>query len=187
MPDSLQIRLARADEALSVLAVLDEGRAAIAELGIAQWQNGYPDLPAVEADIAAGRCLVAEDPAHGALLGTCAVCLGRDVDYTAAALAGVPWLTDSHADPVPYAAVHRCATAAAATRRGVMGTLVAEAARIARTAGRASLRMDTHPGNARMRAFLAAQGFTELGPFEMVDHAVPGDALRIAYEKLLEA
>ena len=185
MSDSLEIRLARAGEASAVLAVLDEGRAAIAALGLEQWQHGYPDLASVKADIAAGRCLVAVDAVSESLLGTCALCLERDVDYTAAARAGLPWLTDSVAEPVPYAAVHRCATAAAAVRRGVMRLLLSEMERRALAAGRSSLRMDTHPGNVRMRGLLSALGFTELGPFDMVDHAVPTDTRRIAYEKLL--
>ena len=185
VPAGMTIRLTGACEAAAVMEVLDGGRAAIAQLGLEQWQHGYPNLDSVTADITAGRCLVAEDTASGALLGTCALCLERDADYTAAAQAGVPWLTDSFVDPVPYAAVHRCATAAAARRRGVMAALIADVSARALAAGRVSLHMDTHPDNVRMRGFLASQGFTELGAFEMVDHAVPTDTLRIAYEKML--
>lgn len=199
------IRRARADEAGAVFSVIEDGRRAIAALGIEQWQHGHPDFATVEADIAAGACWVAEGGAEteGALLGTCAICLGRDADYVAAEREGVRWLTRDEgagmddgragwdegaslgAGEPPYVAVHRCAVAAGDGRRGVMGALLMAAERVAREEGRASLRMDTHPGNVRMRGFLAKQGFTELGSYHMVDHPEPGDAVRIAYEKVL--
>lgn len=189
MTPGFTIRRACADEAAAVLDVIEDGRRAIAELGIAQWQNGYPDLTAVERDIAVGACWVAAAGAEAecALLGTCAVCLERDVDYAAAGAAGVRWLTRDDTGRVepPYVAVHRCAVAAGDGRRGVMSALLLAAVRLARTEGRRSVRMDTHPGNVRMRGFLERHGFTELAAFHMVGHPVPDDDVRIAYEKLL--
>lgn len=182
------IRRAREGEAASVMAVLEDGRRAIAELGIAQWQDGYPDLAVVERDIAQGFCWVAEGDAAAerALMGTCAICFGRDADYAAAEREGVRWLTaDDGSDSVPYAAVHRCAVAAGDGRRGVMGALLLSAVHLCRREGCASIRMDTHPGNVRMRGFLKKHGFTELGAYHMVDHPVPGDDVRIAYERVL--
>lgn len=186
------VRRARADEARAVFSVIEDGRRAIAALGIEQWQHGYPDLAAVEADIAAGACWVAEagPEAERALMGTCAICLGRDADYVAAEREGVRWLTaddgaSTGTGEPPYVAVHRCAVAAGDGRRGVMGALLACAEHAARSEGRASLRMDTHPGNVRMRGFLVKQGFAELGSYHMVDYPEPGDAVRIAYEKVL--
>lgn len=175
-----------------MFSVIEDGRRAIAALGIEQWQHGYPDRAAVEADIAAGACWVAAGgaEAEGALLGTCAICLKRDADYVSAEREGVRWMTrdpgvSTGAGEPPYAAVHRCAVAAGDGRRGVMSALLMAAARVARAEGRQSLRMDTHPGNVCMRGFLAKQGFAELGPYHMVDHPEPGDAVRIAYEKVL--
>lgn len=188
MAPGFTIRRAREDEAAAVFDVLEDGRRAIARLGIEQWQHGYPDLSVVRADIEAGACWVAEGGPEtgGALMGTCAICLGRDADYVAAEQQGVRWLTeDPGTGEPPYLAVHRCAVAAGDGRRGVMGALLLSAVHRCRQEGRRGIRMDTHPGNVRMRGFLAKQGFTELGPYHMVDHPEPGDAVRIAYERVL--
>lgn len=182
------IRRAAPDEAEAVLAVLEDGRRAIARLGIGQWQHGYPDLGAVRADIAAGECWVAvgDAAAEHAFMGACAICLGRDADYVSAEAQGVRWLTaDSGAGDPPYVSVHRCAVAAGDGRRGVMGALLLSAVHLCRDAGRTGIRMDTHPGNVRMRGFLEKHGFTELGPYRMVGHPAAGDEVRIAYERLV--
>lgn len=171
------IRLARTDEAERVMRVLEDGKRSIARLGIEQWQHGYPDLAAAEGDIAARACWVAEAD-DGRLLGTLALRFGADPDYEAA---GITWPNGA----LPYAAIHRCATAADALGRGVMGTMFAHAEDAARHQGAASIRVDTHPGNTAMRGFLAKQGFTELDAFDLVSHGVPTDRRRIAYEKPL--
>ena len=183
-PQLVTIRRALAGDATQVMAVIEDGRRAIAALGIDQWQHGYPNLHAIEEDIAEHRCYLAED-LNGTVLGTAALCPGRDRDYTAATAEGIAWLTDDSHDPVPYLSVHRCATSAAARRRGVMGLLLDRAKTMARAEGLQSIRMDTHPRNVRMRGFLARQGFVDLGPYHMVSHAEHADAIRIAYELLL--
>lgn len=183
MADLLIMRRAKDDEAARVMEILEDGKRSIARFGIEQWQHGYPNLAGVEDDLAHGFCYVAED-VDGSLLGTLALCRGADPEYSRAAL---PWLTDNPRDgKVPYASVHRCATAVEALKRGVMGFLFAEAGRIARSEGLESLRIDTHPGNRAMRSFLSKSGFTEIGPFQLVCKGdTETDLGRIAYEKLL--
>ena len=173
----LNIRRARGDEVAAVMAVIEDGKRSIARLGIEQWQHGYPDAAAIEDDIAAGACWVAES-GDGKLLGTHALLFGADEDYEASDIA---WLNDG----CPYAAIHRCATAADALGHGVMSALFAHAQEVARERAVASIRIDTHPGNTTMRAFLGKQGFTELEAFDLVSHGVPADRRRIAFEKLL--
>ena len=184
MDAELTMRLAAPADAARVMEVLEDGKRSIARFGIEQWQHGYPDLASVEQDIERGVCHVACD-ADGEIVGSLALIFGVDPEYSRAT--AVPWLTSNDADaPAYYAAIHRCATAACALKRGVMAFMFAEAARIARERGAESIRIDTHPGNRAMRSFLAKQGFTELGPFELV---MKGDSEpdlgRIAYEKLL--
>ncbi len=179
----LTMRPARPDEAARVLEILEDGKRAIARFGIGQWQQGYPDRAAVERDMALGRCRVAEDRA-GALVGALALCPGADPEY-AAVDAG--WLTaNPAAGEVPYASIHRCATAASAARTGVMGFMFRAAEDEARAAGLQSIRIDTHPGNLAMRSFLARAGYTELGRFELARKPDETDLTRIAYEKLLD-
>lgn len=185
MTQQLHMRLARADEAPRVMEILEDGKHSIARFGIEQWQHGYPNLEAVERDIAVNACYVAED-ADGTLLGSLALLGGIDAEYCRAQ---VGWLTDNPFEGVgiaPYLAIHRSATAAEALKRGVMGFMFGEAESIARARGLSSIRIDTHPGNIAMRRFLAKQGFTELAPFELTQKGdAETDLTRIAYEKLV--
>lgn len=183
MTSELTMRLASPEEAPRVMEILEDGKRSIARFGIEQWQHGYPNIEAVRRDIEAGSCYVAEDAA-GTLLGTLALCRGADPEYS---IAPVAWQTPNSAeDPVPYASIHRCATAAAALKRGVMAFMFEQAADIARGEGLLSIRIDTHPGNRAMRSFLVKHGFAEIGPFDL---ALKGDTEpdvgRIAYERLL--
>ena len=179
----LEMRLARADEATRVMEILEDGKRSIARFGIEQWQHGYPNLTAVERDIAASACHVAVD-GNDNLLGSLALLGGIDAEYCRA---DVGWLTDNPVTgEAPYLAIHRCATAAEALGRGVMGFMFDQAACIARSTGKQSIRIDTHPGNRAMRSFLTKQGFTELKAFDLTQKGdTETDLTRIAYEKLV--
>lgn len=177
MADVVRIRLARDTDLDAVMEVIGDGKRAIAELGIDQWQDGYPDAAAVRADIKRGTCYIAID-GSGRPLGTLALLFGADTDYEAA---GMPWLNTRY----PYAAIHRCAVATGAGGHGVMSGMFNRALAIARAHGSGSVRCDTHPDNIRMRGFLAKQGFIELGEFNLVSHGSGSDSRRIAYEKPL--
>lgn len=184
MQNELTMRRAEPEEAARVLEILEDGKRSIARFGIEQWQHGYPNLSSVEADLAQGACWVAEDEGSR-LVGTLALCFDTDPEYTAPDLT---WLTpnENAAGEPTYAAIHRCATAAEALERGVMGFMFKAAEGIAAAAGRRSIRVDTHPGNRAMRSFLARQGFTELAPFDLkTKDGTETDLTRIAYEKLV--
>lgn len=184
MTDTLIMRRATPAEAPRVMDILNDGKRAIARFGIAQWQQGYPNIASVEADLAADACWVAVDAA-GALVGTLALHAEPDPEYVSPEIA---WLTpNTDADGTPtYLAIHRCATAAGALKRGVMGFMFDEAAQLARAAGRRSLRVDTHPGNVAMRAFLERHGFTQIQEFELKTKGdAETDLTRIAYERLV--
>ena len=180
--DGLVMRRAKAGDADAVLGILEDGIAAIARLGIEQWQHGYPNMEAVRADIAAGRSWLCEDAAPGEPRGTLALSLDYEADYDSPT---ERWLTpEDPADPA-YAVIHRTAVAAGAARRGVMSYLFCGAEEEARRAGRRSLRIDTHPGNVRMRALCEKLGFTCCGEHELTPHGDEVDRVRLGYEKLI--
>lgn len=173
-------RQARRDEFDPVMAILDDGREAIKELGIDQWQLGYPQRDIIEGDIQLGQCYVLED--DGDLLGTAALVFTGEHTYDA--IEQGAWLTSSHSSHPTYCTIHRVAVAKGSTRRGAGRRMLEEAERVARQAGSKSVRIDTHPGNTRMRGLLAALGYTECGVI-YIDHAGENTPDRIAYEKIL--
>ena len=176
----IAIRRAHEGDIPSVEHVLREGKAAIAELGISQWQHGtYPNHEDVARDVAQGHCYLAEDET-GAALGT--IALSFDGDPTYDAIDGA-WLTQTTSANARYATIHRTAVDRAAARRGVMSALFAEAERLSRATDCESMRADTHPGNTPMRGLLEREGFTACGTI-LLTRDDP-DPVRVAYEKVL--
>lgn len=176
------MRKATDADADTVLAILQDGVRAIAELGIEQWQHGYPNREAVDIDIAARQSWICEDAESGAPLGTLALSFGYEADYNSPT---ERWLTPENPDAPAYAVIHRTAVSRAAARRGVMSFLFAGAEREARAAGRKSVRVDTHPGNVRMRALCEKLGYTLCGEHLLTPHGDEVDRVRLGYEKLL--
>lgn len=66
-----------------------------------------------------------------------------------------------------------------------MSQMFEQAEELIRAAGRRSIRINTHPGNTVMQAFLASRGFSPIGPFDLVTIEPGSTPRRIAYEKLL--
>ena len=53
---AVEVRRAEPSDLERVMEVLGDGRAALGELGIDQWQQGYPSEDVVLRDIAGGNC-----------------------------------------------------------------------------------------------------------------------------------
>ncbi|QWT17256.1 GNAT family N-acetyltransferase [Collinsella sp. zg1085] len=178
--EGITIRMACPADEDAVTHILHEGAAQIAQLGIDQWQTGYPDREEAQEDIAAGQCMVLET-SSGNVVASLALCLGPDTDYEAADIA---WQKAPQQNNVVYVAIHRCATLREATGHGYMKLLFEVAAQQSAAQGAYAIRIDTHPGNTVMRAFLQSCGYRELGPFTPVSYG-EGKDVRIAYELVI--
>lgn len=159
---------------------LTDGRAALAELGVPQWQGEYPNRIDIEEDITHGASYVAVDE-NGTVLGVMA--LSFDGEDTYDAIDGA-WLTSSDSKTPRYAVIHRCAVSASAARRGIMTRMFAEGERIAREHGSESIRIDTHERNVRVQGLVNKLGYKHCGTITL-PHEGEIDPLRVAYEKLL--
>lgn len=176
----MNIRIAEESDIDRMMEVYAEGRAALGALGIDQWQEGYPQRWRVEGDVERRETHVACDDA-GDIIGCAMVTCTGEEDYDT--IQGA-WLTEcTSADPM-YAVVHRVATASGARGQGVASALFDEAERVARAAGRVSLRVDTHHGNIPMQRLLEKCGFVRCGDIIV---SCTGDMSpeRVAFEKLL--
>lgn len=173
---SFTVRPVRADELDSAFEVIEEGRRAIAALGIDQWQNGNPSRENIIKDIENRRLYGAYDEAG--LCAVCALCGGIEPYYNQ--IDG-EWLTNG-----PYITIHRMAARLRARHSGAAIALVNEAERIARASGIPSLRADTHRGNAVMQRFMDKNGFVNCGITDYTPQITGCDPIRIVYEKRLE-
>ncbi len=168
----MEIRKTEHEDLEALLLLLEEARGTIARLGIDQWQNGYPSREVVNEDIALRRSYVVTE--EGSLVGT--FVLVDDGEPTYEKIYDGAWETDG--DSLSYTAIHRVAVSVAMRGKGVSTAILDHAASHARALGRASLRIDTHQGNAVMRRMLEKHGFACCGVIYLAD----GDP-RVAYEK----
>lgn len=167
------IRQANVNDIDTLMALFGEARATIAALGIDQWQNGYPSLAVVSEDVTLNRSYVVE--IDGAVVGTFVLILDGEPTYDR--IYDGQWGTG---DTDHYVAIHRVAVSIARRGSGISTSIINYAAEVACSMGRASLRIDTHKGNAVMRRMLEKHGFVHCGSIylENGDH-------RVAYEKIL--
>lgn len=161
------------------MGIIEDGRRALAALGIDQWQGCYPHRGAIEGDVACGASFVVEE--SGQVLATAMIGFRGERDYDV--IEGA-WLTESRSGDPAYAVVHRLAVGAECLGRGAASFLLASAEGLSRDEGAASVRIDTHPGNRPMRRLLEKAGFEQCGTI-YIAHAEEGVPERIAYEKLV--
>ena len=158
-----------------VCRIIGEAQAQMARLGIDQWQNGYPDRAALEADILRGVGLVLCEEEKSGVVAYCAAIFGQEPTY--ARIDGGKWLTDNESQ---YIVVHRLAVADGFKNRGIATNIISRIERLAIERGCDSFRIDTHHDNGYMHALCARLGFVRCGVIYVSD-GTP----RVAYEKLL--
>lgn len=177
----MQFRLSYVSEIDCIMDILADGRRALAQLGIDQWQGGYPHREAIETDCERGESYVVVDEGD-TIVATAMVGFSGERDYDA--IDQGSWLTSTSSADARYSVMHRVAVAASCTSRGIASFLLERAEELTRDRGYESVRIDTHPGNFPMRRLLEKRGYTECGII-YIEHAEGGTPERIAYEKLV--
>lgn len=158
-----------------ICQITDQAKRQLRELGLDQWQQGYPSEDVWARDIAVGQAYTVLDDA-GTVIGAFAFVTGFEPSYET--IDG-HWLSDE-----PYASVHRVCVSDGSKGKGIAGAMFAFAFEKAHELGYASVRIDTHPGNAPMKRALEKAGFQPCGTIRLADGVEKGH-LRIAFEKLL--
>lgn len=171
----MEIRKSICRDTGALMALFEEARGTIAQLGIDQWQDGYPSLEVVDEDIALERSYAVI--IDGQLCGT--FVLIDDGEPTYDKIYEGAWQTEAqHQD---YVAIHRVAVSVAVRGKGISTSIVSYAEAHARALGRTSLRIDTHKGNVVMRRMLEKHGFRYCGVIYL-ENGNP----RVAYEKIIK-
>ena len=163
----MKIRLSHRNDLPQLMKLFQEARSTIAQLGIDQWQNGYPSEAVIAEDIAQGISYVVEQ--EGAIIGTFVIV---DTEPTYDRIYEGQWAVDD------YLAIHRVAVKVASRGTGVADGIIRYGAEQTQKAGRHALRIDTHRGNLPMRRMLEKQGFQYRGIIFLTDGSE-----RVAYEK----
>ena len=147
------IRKATIGDIESIMGIVSCAQQALRELGIDQWQDGYPRVNDIEEDIEHGVGYVATNGYK--VLGYAAIVLTGEPAYEQIANA---WHTSEQ-----YVVVHRLCVDSSARRQGVALRLMQHAAHIARKHNFSAFRIDTHKGNTRMLAMMQRLGFEHVG------------------------
>lgn len=177
-----------------ILEIIRQARHRMAAAGSQQWQDGYPALDDIAADVvhACGYVLCHAGEAAGHTFAESGSGENRPengnrkeepiVAYGAILFDGEPayaeirgaWLTAG-----PYVVVHRLAVADEALGHGLGTEFLRHAARLALERGIRAFRIDTNFDNHRMLRILARNGFTRCGTIRY------RSGQREAFEKIL--
>ncbi len=169
----MYIRDAKKEDAARIMQIIDSAKKSLKELGIDQWQNGYPNMDSTLRDIenGIGRVLVDNDDN---IIATAAVYTGNEPTYNK--IYDGAWLKNTDT----YGIIHRIAVDTTSKNKGIASMIMSFCAELARDAGLSSLRCDTHFGNVIMQHTLEKNGYTRCGTIYLED-----GSLRVGYEKLL--
>ncbi len=174
---SFDCRRATGADVDEIMSVLAEGAAFLAEQGVDQWQDGYPQREIIEADVAAGRGWFFTCGDEGA--GYVCYDMRRNPDYEI--IKGGKWLTAGE----DYCAIHRSAVRAKYRGSGLAGEMFSLGEDLAAGMGKTSVRVDTHHDNAPMHRLAQRLGYEYCGVVTLADVEAGHEARRDAFEKLL--
>lgn len=154
--------------------ITEQAKVQLRNLGLDQWQKGYPSREIWIEDVKCGCTYLAME--EGEILGMFAFQTTPDVSYYE--IDG-EWLTND-----AYASMHRVCVSDSCKGKGVAGKMFAHGFAMAKKLGFASVRIDTHPGNLPMQRALKKAGFVPCGEIHLVGGCEDGD-LRIGFERII--
>lgn len=171
----MDIRTARESDTEAIMRLVAQAQRFMAQNGLDQWQDGYPQRERIEQDIAQKIGYVVcenENP-----VAYFAVLLCDEPDYHE--IYEGEWKTAGE-----YATIHRAAVSDAARGKGLASRIFSFALEHAKQNDQKSLRIDTHEQNAPMRHAIAKFGFEQRGVIYVEGDAQTG-LRRVAYEKAI--
>lgn len=170
----MTIRKTQVAEIPQVMAIIRAAQASLKQMGLTQWQDGYPDAACIAQDIKNGWSYVLCE--NGAVLATAAISFDGDANYSE--IEGA-WCADC-----AYAVLHRVAVAESCKGKGLARVLIDFAASLCKDTTAKSLRADTHSGNLPMQIALEKAGFVCCGRI-FLDGVHDEIHARLAYEKIV--
>ena len=155
-----------------VLKIIESAKERMKNMGLDQWQNGYPDENSIMGDVDKGISYVME------ILGTSVLTFEREEVYEN--MKEGKGLSDGE-----YTVIHRIAVSENNKNKGVSGEILKELEKICIEKGIYSIKIDTHEDNEPMKGFLKKNGFLFCGIIYL-DREPDLNAKRVTFEKILE-
>lgn len=166
------IRNAVESDAENILHIIENAKLALSKMHIDQWQDGYPNLESILADIKQGISWVMEQ--DGIILATAAIYIGNEPTYNE--INDGKWQTNA----MQYGIIHRIAVTTDCKSRGLASAFMDYCGELSRKASVPSMRCDTHSDNIIMQHTLEKNGYIRCGTIYLADGSP-----RVGYEKVL--
>lgn len=159
----------------AMMAIIEQGRQALAADHIPQWQGPYPQATDLQADIDAARAwLLIVD---GQIAGSAALLTTPDPNYQK--IYQGSWAGPADAR---YTSIHRIAIASGYHGQHLADDYFSNLMTLSYQAGFRQIRVDTHALNQRMKHIITKAGFDYRGIVYMANDATD---LRNAYQVML--
>lgn len=168
----MKFRKAVVEDIDGIMEIINAAQNYLAEQGIDQWQNNYPNSKTLKKDIKNDNLYVLEK--KNEVAAAAAVIFGEDPTYNYIENGG--WLSDGF-----YGVIHRAAVAPEYKGRGLVSEIFNETYKMGKELGAESIRIDTHPHNLPMQRAIEKENFSYCGVIYIED-----GSKRLAYEKLLK-
>jgi len=159
----------------AMMAIIEQGRQALAADQIPQWQDGYPLDRDIQADIDAQRAWLLI--VNGDIAGTAALLTTPDPNYQK--IYQGSWAGDADAT---YTSIHRIAIASGYHGQHLADFYFSNLMTLSYAAGFHQIRVDTHALNQRMQHIITKAGFSYRGIVYMANDATDQ---RNAYQVML--
>lgn len=168
---TFNIRKSEYDDVKEIWEIFQEAISYFHDVGINQWQYGYPNEDVIIDNIKEGNSYVVEE--DGRIVGTCYIAQIIDPNY--AYIEEGEWLNDE-----AYYVIHRIAIRNAYKGKQVADLFMKKALALASASNINNIRVDTHPENVSMQKWIARNGFEKVGVVYVGQHEK-----RYAYQRVL--
>lgn len=163
-----------------IMRIISNAQKSMKELGIDQWQDGYPDRDTFLSDIEASGSYVVTD--GDAIIGTAFISFDGEPTYNK--IYDGSWLpyaeAKAQAQNEKYAVIHRIAVDTSEKRKGIASFIISRAEKMCVENNIRSIKIDTHEDNFPMQNMLKKNGFHHCGTIYLKN-----GYKRIAFEKII--
>jgi len=166
------IERTKQSDLIHVMAIFHQAQAALKNMNVDQWQNGYPSKQIILSDIDEEISYIVKN--NNQIIATAAIFVGNERTYDK--IYAGEWITDNK----PYCVIHRIAVRDDYKGRNIASHLINYAQHLAELNNAESIRVDTHRDNIPMQKMLNKNGFIYCGIIYLLDGKE-----RFAFEKPL--
>lgn len=183
----MNFRKSTFDDVDRILEIIEKAKIELRNLGLDQWQKGYPNREVIENDIKLGISYVLEDIEKNEnglksenftkILGTIVLSPKKEEPYSK--IEG-KWITNDD-----YIVIHRLAVDSEIKNKGIATKILEFSEKECIKNKILSIKTDTQENNEPMKKFLEKNGFSYCGVIYLDKEPDVGEK-RIAYEKIIK-